>query len=66
MTVIVDNTGFSVAHWSRFTEAEFIEQAMNEGFFKQHNEADRRLLLSFAYKQVQDDAARNAKEAERV
>jgi hypothetical protein len=66
MTVIVDNTGFSVQHWSRFTEAEFIEQNMKQMAFKQHSEADRRSLLSFAYKQVQDDVARNAKEAERV
>lgn len=55
MTVIVDNTGFSVEHWSRFNEAEFIEQNMKQGTFKQHSEADRRALLSFAYKQIQDE-----------
>jgi hypothetical protein len=58
MTVILDNTGFSVEHWSRFTEAEFIEQAMVQQFFKQHPEEIRRELLQQAYQLIQLDAAR--------
>lgn len=52
MTVIIDGTGFSVEHWSRFTEPEFIEQNMRQGAFKQHSEQDRRTLLQFAYQQI--------------
>lgn len=66
MTVIVDNTGFSVAHWSRYTESEFIEQNIRQGVFKQHSEADRRALLLFAYKQIMHDDPRNAKKAEGI
>jgi hypothetical protein len=62
MTVIVDNTGFSVEHWSRFTEAEFIEANMRTAF-KKHNEHDRRTLLQFAYQQIINDASRDAKAA---
>lgn len=66
MTTILDNTGFSVPHWSRFTESEFIEQAMKERFFIQYNEGDRRVLLKEAYKLIQDDAARGSKEVKRI
>jgi hypothetical protein len=54
MTVIVDNTGFSVEHWSRFNEAEFVEQAMKEMFFKQYQDDVRRELLKVAYKIIND------------
>jgi hypothetical protein len=60
MTIIVDNTGFSVEHWARFTEAEFIEQNMSK-VFQQHTESDRRLLLQFAYQQIQHDITFSAK-----
>lgn len=66
MTVIVDNTGFSVEHWSRFTEAEFIEANMRTTF-KQHSENGRRTLLKFAYQQIHESyATRDAKKAERL
>lgn len=66
MTVIVDNTGFSVTHWSRFTEAEFILQNMRQGVLKQFQEQDRRELLRYTYKLIQDDAARATKAAKRL
>jgi hypothetical protein len=65
MTVIVDNTGFSVEHWSRFTEAEFIEQAMKEKFFKQHSDNTRRDLLKLAY-QIINDAPRTIQATKRL
>lgn len=61
MTVIVDNTGFNLKYWSRFTEAEFIEMNIRMGVFKQYMEHDRRELLKFAYKQIMYDPARDAK-----
>lgn len=66
MTVIVDNTGFSVTHWSRFNEADFIEQNLKAGAFKQYSNGSRRKLLSETYKLIQLDIARITKEAERV
>lgn len=54
MTVIVDNTGFSVSHWSRFTEAEFVQQNIKHGVFNQYPESDRRELLKQTYKLIQD------------
>lgn len=60
MTVIVDNTGFNVEHWARFTEDEFIEANMRTTF-KQHSENDRRTLLQFTYQQIVNDASRDAK-----
>lgn len=62
MTVILDNTGFNVEHWSRFTEAEFIEQGMKQRFFKQHQDEVRRQLLKQAY-QIINDASRSTKAA---
>lgn len=56
MTVIIDNTGFSVEHWSRFNEAEFIEQAMKEKFFKQDTDDVRRELLKHTYQIILDTA----------
>jgi len=58
MTVIIDNTGFSVEHWSRFNEADFIKQAMKEMFFKQYSNEIRRELLKQAYQIIQNDATR--------
>jgi hypothetical protein len=60
MTIILDNTGFNVEHWSRFTEAEFIEQAMKEKFYKQHPDDVRRELLKQVYQILKNDPSRNA------
>lgn len=65
MTVIVDNTGFNVTYWSRFTEAEFIEMNMRHAF-RQYGDKERRELLLFAYQQIRHDLARTTKEAKRV
>ncbi len=66
MTIIVDNTGFSVEHWSRFTEDEFIEANMKTTF-KQHSEVDRRMILQFAYQKIYESySTRDAKKAERL
>jgi hypothetical protein len=54
MTVIIDNTGFSIEYWSRFTEAEFIEQGMKQKVFKQHPDDVRRELLKQAYRIIND------------
>jgi hypothetical protein len=66
MTVIFDNTGFSVEYWSRFNQAEFIEQGMRQKVFKQYSDEVRRELLKQAYQIIQDDVARNAEAAERL
>lgn len=59
MTIILDNTGFSVEYWGRFTESEFIEQGMKQKMFKRHPDEVRRQLLQQAY-QIIHDAPRNA------
>lgn len=61
MTIIVDNTGFSVEHWSRFNESDFIQQNIREGVFKQYAESERRELLKQTY-QLIDDIAQLTKE----
>jgi hypothetical protein len=66
MTVIVDNTGFSIEYWSRFNEAEFIEHGMQQKVFKQYHDKDRIELLKFAYKQIAGDSPRDAKKAEGI
>jgi hypothetical protein len=50
MTIIFDNTGFSVEYWGRFTESEFIEQGMKQKVFKRHPDDVRRQLLLEAFK----------------
>lgn len=50
MTIIFDNTGFSVEYWGRFTESEFIEQGMKQKVFKQHPDDVRRQLLFEVFK----------------
>lgn len=62
MTVIIDNTGFSVDHWARFTEAEFIEEGLGNQLFMQYAEETRRELLKQAYRIIYD-VTRNAKTA---
>jgi hypothetical protein len=66
MTVIIDNTGFSVEHWARFTESEFIEQTMKQKFFKQHLDDIRRALLKQVYQIIISDLTRDAKKAKRL
>jgi hypothetical protein len=65
MTIIVDNTGFNVEHWARFTEDEFIKANMRTTF-KQHSENDRRTVLQFVYQQIMYDATRNAEALKRL
>lgn len=50
MTIIFDNTGFSVEYWGRFTESEFIEQGMKQKVFKGRHDDVRRQLLFEAFK----------------
>lgn len=66
MTIIFDNTGFSIEYWGRFTESEFIEQGMKQKFFKQHPNDKRRELLKQVYQTIQDDIARNATAVKRL
>lgn len=63
MTVIVNNTGFSVEYWARFGEQEFIEQAIRQRIFKDVEESDRILLLKQVHKLLQDHPARTTKKA---
>jgi hypothetical protein len=49
MTIIFENTGFSVEYWGRFTESEFIEQGMKQKVFKQRPDDVRRELLKQVY-----------------
>lgn len=58
MTVILDNTGFSVAHWARFGEEEFIREALRDGIFR--DKADRVELLKIAYQLIHDAARTQA------
>lgn len=57
MTIIFDNTGFSVEYWGRFNESEFIEWGMKQKVFKQHSDEVRRELLKQAYQIMRDDIA---------
>lgn len=66
MTIIFDNTGFSVEYWGRFTESEFIEQGMKQMVFKGRDDEVRRELLKQAYQIIQDDIARNGKAIKRI
>lgn len=58
MTIIFDNTGFSVEYWGRFTESEFIEHGMQQKVFKGRPDDVRRELLKQAY-QIINDVTRN-------
>lgn len=55
MTIIFDNTGFSVEYWGRFTESEFIEQGMRQMVFKHHPDEVRRQLLQQVYQIIHLD-----------
>jgi hypothetical protein len=57
MSIIFENTGFSVEYWGRFTESEFIEHGMKQRVFKQHPEDVRLQLLKQVY-QIMHDAPR--------
>lgn len=52
--MILENTGFNVDHWTRFTEQEFISQCLKDGVFKQFGEKERIILLKEAYKIIND------------
>lgn len=54
MTIIFDNTGFSVDYWGRFTESEFIEHGMQQKVFKGQPDDVRRELLKQAYRVIHD------------
>jgi hypothetical protein len=54
MTIIFENTGFSIEYWGRFNEAEFIEQAMRQKVFKQYPDEVRRDLLKQVYQIIHD------------
>lgn len=58
MTIIFDNTGFSIEYWGRFTESEFIDQGMKQKFFKQYADEKRRELLRLVYQIMQNDHPR--------
>lgn len=64
--MILENTGFNVDHWARFTEEGFICQCLKEGIYKQFGEQERIILLKEAYKIIIHDAARNAKKDQPV
>ena len=55
MTVIVNSTGFSVEYWARFSEQEFIDQALKQQVYKGLPESDRRELLLQVYKIIHGD-----------
>lgn len=59
--MILENTGFNVGHWARFTEEEFISQCLKDGVYKKFRDQERIILLKEAYKIIIHDAARNAK-----
>jgi hypothetical protein len=63
VTVIVNNTGFNVKYWARFSEVEFVSQNIRQGVYKDRPEEDRRILLSQAYQLIKDDYARATKTA---
>jgi hypothetical protein len=54
MTIIFENTGFSVEYWGRFTESECIEQGMRQQVFKGRPDDNRRQLLKQAYQVIHD------------
>lgn len=54
MTVIVDNTGFNVEYWARFTESEFVQMNIKSGTFGQYNEENRIYLLKEAYRLINE------------
>lgn len=64
--MILDNTGFNVDYWARFSEDEFIKENMKSGTFGQYQKDDRIILLKFAYKQIKGDAPRDAEAVVRV
>lgn len=63
MTIIFDNTGFSVEHWGRFTESELIEHGMQQKVFNQYPDETRQELLKQVY-QIIHDTPRNEQAAE--
>ena len=66
MTIIFENTGFSVEYWGRFTESEFIKQGMKQRVFKQYTDDVRRELLKQVYQIINSDPARITETAKRL
>lgn len=66
MTIIFDNTGFSVEYWGRFTESELIEQGMRQKVFKQYPDDVRRELLKQAYQIIHLDTPRIEQKTKRI
>jgi hypothetical protein len=58
MTIIFNNTGFSVEYWGRFSESEFIEQGMRQQVFKGRTDEVRRGLLKQVYQIIHLDPTR--------
>lgn len=56
MTVIVNNTGFSVIHWARFSEQDFIRLAIKDMIYVEVAEPGRTELLKQVYKLIRDAA----------
>jgi hypothetical protein len=58
MTIIFDNTGFSVEYWGRFTEPEFVAHGINQKVFKNRPDEVRRELLKHVYQIMHSDTPR--------
>jgi hypothetical protein len=58
--MIFENTGFSVEHWARFSEEDFIR--LCKVFDKKPKEV-RDALLKIAYQLIQDEFARTGTQA---
>lgn len=56
MTIILDNTGFSVDHWTRFTEMDLIKEGFRQRSFARKPDSERIELLKLLYKLLHNDA----------
>jgi hypothetical protein len=59
MTIIFDNTGFSIEYWGRFTESEFVEHGIQQRVFKDRPDELRRQLLLEAFKIISYHTSRS-------
>lgn len=66
MTIIFENTGFSVEYWGRFNEVEFIEHGMQQHVFKDRPDEIRLQLLKQAFQIIQLDIAGTEKKVNRI
>lgn len=51
-TVILDNTGFNVKYWGRYSLLDFIRETMKDGFYKNHTYEKRIELLTVAHRLI--------------